>query len=53
MFPGSSSSTDLQYYDFENEENAAKWKGLFVNPLKKVRQMTRILTINKIGDSRF
>lgn len=28
--------TDGNDYDFQNDENAAKWKGLFIIPLKKV-----------------
>ncbi|XP_058060632.1 protein son of sevenless [Anopheles bellator] len=38
MFSGSShvSITDAADYDFENAENAAKWKGLFTTSLRKV-----------------
>lgn len=27
-------------YDFEKQENAAKWKGVFINSLKKVKMTT-------------
>ncbi|XP_058167851.1 protein son of sevenless [Anopheles ziemanni] len=38
MFSGSShvSITDAADYDFENAENAAKWRGLFITSLRKV-----------------
>uniref|UniRef100_A0A6E8VX81 Guanine nucleotide exchange factor for ras-like small gtpase n=1 Tax=Anopheles coluzzii TaxID=1518534 RepID=A0A6E8VX81_ANOCL len=38
MFSGSShvSITDAADYDFENAENAAKWRGLFISSLRKV-----------------
>ncbi|XP_053666680.1 protein son of sevenless [Anopheles marshallii] len=38
MFSGSShvSITDAADYDFENTENAAKWRGLFISSLRKV-----------------
>lgn len=36
MFSSSSSGPDTQNYDFEKEENAAKWRGVFVQSLKKV-----------------
>lgn len=29
-------TSDSSNYDFEKEENAVKWKGVFVNPLRKV-----------------
>uniref|UniRef100_A0A182M160 Guanine nucleotide exchange factor for ras-like small gtpase n=1 Tax=Anopheles culicifacies TaxID=139723 RepID=A0A182M160_9DIPT len=37
MFSGSShvSITDAADYDFENAENAAKWRGLFISSLRK------------------
>lgn len=28
---------DAHSYDFDSEENAAKWKGVFINSLKKVQ----------------
>lgn len=32
----SQSACDSQTYDFEKEENAVKWKGVFVSSLRKV-----------------
>lgn len=29
-------TSDSSNYDFEKEENASKWKGVFVNSLRKV-----------------
>lgn len=41
MFSGqhgpSISTTDSNDYDFDKQENAAKWKGVFITSLKKVR----------------
>lgn len=37
MFSGHVSSTDSNDYDFDKQENAAKWKGVFITSLKKVR----------------
>lgn len=37
MFATSTRDTDHQFYDFENEENAAKWKSLLVSALQKVQ----------------
>lgn len=34
MFPAT--STDSQFYNFESEENAQKWRHLFLGPLKRV-----------------
>ncbi|XP_076042569.1 son of sevenless homolog 2-like isoform X2 [Oratosquilla oratoria] len=36
MFTTSPSSVDTQVYNFESEENALKWKGLFQGPLRRV-----------------
>lgn len=36
MFSNPSSNSDPCNYDFEKEENAVKWKGVFVNSLRKV-----------------
>lgn len=36
MFSTPSSTSEAHNYDFEKEENAAKWKGVFVNSLRKV-----------------
>ncbi|XP_066990925.2 protein son of sevenless [Anabrus simplex] len=36
MFSTPSSTSGSHNYDFEKEENAAKWKGVFVNSLRKV-----------------
>ncbi|XP_075218882.1 protein son of sevenless-like [Lycorma delicatula] len=36
MFSNPSSNSDSYNYDFEKEENAVKWKGVFVNSLRKV-----------------
>lgn len=36
MFSTPSSTSEPHNYDFEKEENAAKWKGVFVNSLRKV-----------------
>ncbi|KAK7793915.1 hypothetical protein R5R35_007684 [Gryllus longicercus] len=36
MFSMPSSASGSHSYDFEKEENAAKWKGVFVNSLQKV-----------------
>ncbi|KAL0280796.1 UNVERIFIED_CONTAM: hypothetical protein PYX00_001987 [Menopon gallinae] len=36
MFSSPSSAIESHNYDFEKEENAAKWKGVFVNSLRKV-----------------
>jgi hypothetical protein len=36
MFSTPSSTSEPLNYDFEKEENAAKWKGVFVNSLRKV-----------------
>lgn len=35
---------EVNDYDFEKVENAAKWKGLFINSLRKVRY--KICTIH-------
>lgn len=32
----SATSTDSQFYNFESEENAQKWRHLFLGPLKRV-----------------
>nr|XP_018917861.1 PREDICTED: protein son of sevenless isoform X2 [Bemisia tabaci] len=36
MFSNPSAASDFLNYDFDKEENAAKWKGVFLNPLRKV-----------------
>lgn len=36
MFQTPSSTSGLHSYDFEKEDNAAKWKGVFVTSLRKV-----------------
>jgi len=36
MFSTPSSTSEPHNYDFEKEENAAKWKGVFVTSLRKV-----------------
>jgi len=36
MFSTPSSASEPHNYDFEKEENAAKWKGVFVTSLRKV-----------------
>lgn len=36
MFSSPSSAIESHHYDFEKEENAVKWKGVFVNSLRKV-----------------
>lgn len=36
MFSTAASGPDTQNYDFEKEENAARWRGVFVQSLKKV-----------------
>lgn len=40
MFSTPSSTSEPHNYDFEKEENAAKWKGVFVNSLRKVTLIT-------------
>uniref|UniRef100_T1J9K9 Ras-GEF domain-containing protein n=1 Tax=Strigamia maritima TaxID=126957 RepID=T1J9K9_STRMM len=37
MFSASTAISDQNPYDFENETNALKWKGLFVSALKQVQ----------------
>ena len=36
MFPATSNAAETSAYDFYSEENAPKWKGLFVSALQKV-----------------
>lgn len=40
-------TSDSSNYDFEKEDNAAKWKGFFVNSLRKVYHDLQLsLTLN-------
>lgn len=36
---------EVPEYDFERVENAAKWKGLFINSLRKVRWIVYVYLI--------
>lgn len=46
MFLGQQVNTaEVNDYDFEKVENAAKWKGLFVNSLRKVSLLYSYLFI--------
>ncbi|KAK2158014.1 hypothetical protein NP493_1829g00018 [Ridgeia piscesae] len=38
MFPATSNTAETSAYDFYSEENAPKWKGLFVSALQKVQR---------------
>lgn len=38
-------ASDSSNYDFEKEENAVKWKGVFVNPLRKVIIASACITL--------
>lgn len=49
MFSTPSTSGELQNYDFEKEENAAKWKGVFINSLRKVSFYLLIIELSYFG----
>lgn len=48
MFAGGQhvSITDATDYDFEKTENAAKWKGVFVTSLRKVRMLCSHMNVD-------
>lgn len=37
---------EVNEYDFEKVENAAKWKGLFINSLRKVSNSVSFLPLH-------
>lgn len=38
--------SDSNEYDFEKQENAAKWKGVFISSLRKVSPRTMLVTLS-------
>ena len=48
MFSSPSSAIESQNYDFEKAENAAKWKGVFVNSLRKVSNANTMIKLSHI-----
>lgn len=42
---------EVPEYDFERVENAAKWKGLFINSLRKVRWLYIHVTVVRRSDT--
>nr|CAD7447842.1 unnamed protein product [Timema bartmani] len=44
MFSTPPSSLETQHYDFEREENSSKWKGVFVNSLRKLANTPVVLS---------
>lgn len=45
MFSSPTSTIESHNYDFEKAENAAKWKGVFVNSLRKVGEKSNTFVI--------
>lgn len=39
--------SDSNEYDFEKQENAAKWKGVFISSLRKVSPRTMLVTLSE------